>query len=284
MYEQDITRARRTAFIITIDHSLSMKEEILFGGMRMPKSHAVAIATNRLIDELVLRSSRDGHTRNYYDVAVLGYSNNKVYSMLSDEIGFLPIDVLAAQGPRKMTVEFEWKLPSGATTKVTEFVPEWVQPLACGSTPMYEMFVYVSNLVKDWCDNPANKDSFPPMVINITDGTPSDSSEQELIEISEHIRSMGTSDGKTLLFNIHIGSDDSCKLFFPRRDELEPRNHFAYLMAEMSSTIPEAFEDAVMSLRGDFAHPPFLAMGYNTTMVELIAMLNIGSYSIIDNK
>jgi hypothetical protein len=55
-------------------------------------------------------------------------------------------------------------------------------------------------------------------------------------------------------------------------------------MAEMSSLIPETFEDAVMNLRGDFAHPPFLAMGYNTTMVELIAMLNIGSYSIIDNK
>ncbi|MBQ7855877.1 MAG: VWA domain-containing protein [Alistipes sp.] len=284
MYQQDITRTRRTAFVVAIDHSLSMQEEITFGGMRMPKSHAVAIATNRLLDELVLRSTRDGQVRNYYDVAVVGYSNDRVYSMFGEQMSFISVERLAALQPPRMTVEFEWRLPSGSISRVTEEIPEWIEPRAGGSTPMVEMFQAVALLVEQWCANPANRESFPPMVINITDGTPDGGSEQELIAITERIRSASTSDGGTLLFNIHIGSDGGTRRLFPRKDELEPRNRSQYLMAKMSSTIPATFEDAVTSLRGDLAHPPFLAMGYNASMVEVIAMLNIGSYSIVDNK
>lgn len=250
----------------------------------MPKSHAVAIATNRLLDELVLRSTREGQVRNYYDIAVLGYSNNAVYSMLDPNMLFMPIDMLAARQPQKMTVVFEWQLPTGAACHVTEHIPEWIKPMAGGSTPMCEMLSKVADMVEQWCANPANRESFPPMVINITDGTPSDGSEQSLIREAERIRAAGTEDGNTLLFNIHIGGAAGRSLVFPRREELDPRDYCARLLWEMSSIVPQGFEDAVMSLRGDYAQPPFSAMGYNASMVELIAMLNIGSYSVNDNR
>ena len=37
---------------------------------------------------------------------------------------------------------------------------------------------------------------------------------------------------------------------------------------------------AIRQVRGDLAMPPFRGMSYNTSIAELIAILNIGSISI----
>ena len=78
MYTQEITRTHRTAFVIAIDQSSSMQESVVVNSRRMTKAEAVAAITNRLIDELVMRARRDDGIRNYYDIAVIGYGNEKV--------------------------------------------------------------------------------------------------------------------------------------------------------------------------------------------------------------
>ena len=72
MYEKEITRCHRTAFIIAIDQSQSMLEEVCLYGKAMPKAEAVAKITDCLIAELILRAKRDEKIRDYYDIAVLG--------------------------------------------------------------------------------------------------------------------------------------------------------------------------------------------------------------------
>ena len=52
MYTQSITRSHRTAFVLLIDGSGSMAEEILFRGKRTTKAEAVASITNGLLFEL----------------------------------------------------------------------------------------------------------------------------------------------------------------------------------------------------------------------------------------
>jgi urease gamma subunit len=73
MYTQSITRAHRTAFILLIDGSGSMAEEVLFRGKLISKAEAVATITNELIFELMERARRAEGVRDYYDIAVLGY-------------------------------------------------------------------------------------------------------------------------------------------------------------------------------------------------------------------
>ena len=46
MYSQSVTRNHRTAFVLMIDESGSMAEEISFRGIRTSKAKAVAIITN----------------------------------------------------------------------------------------------------------------------------------------------------------------------------------------------------------------------------------------------
>ena len=57
-YTQSITRRHRTAFLIAIDQSGSMAEELTFRGIRQSKAAAVAEVTNSLLTELLLRATR----------------------------------------------------------------------------------------------------------------------------------------------------------------------------------------------------------------------------------
>ena len=43
--------------------------------------------------------------------------------------------------------------------------------------------------------------------------------------------------------------------------------------------MPEELSEAIRQVRGDLAKPPFRGMSYNTSIAELIAILNIGSIS-----
>lgn len=111
MYSQEITRRHRTAFVIAIDQSGSMQEKVCFGRHEMSKAAAVARITNSLLTELVDRSRRTDGVRNYYDVAVVGYSGDEA-RMLLDEEGFIAIDRLARRQPPCETLYSEETSPT----------------------------------------------------------------------------------------------------------------------------------------------------------------------------
>ena len=95
MYTQSITRTHRTAFILLIDGSGSMSEEILFRGRRTTKAEAVASITNALLFELIERARRNDGVRDYYDIAVLTYSgNDEVKSLLPGRGALLSVTTL----------------------------------------------------------------------------------------------------------------------------------------------------------------------------------------------
>ena len=78
-YTQSITRHHRTAFVLAIDQSGSMVEELEFRGRRTSKAAAVAEVANSLLSELLLRATREGEVLDYYDNAVVGYSGEGVH-------------------------------------------------------------------------------------------------------------------------------------------------------------------------------------------------------------
>lgn len=280
MYTQEITRTHRTAFVIAIDQSSSMQESVVVNSRRMTKAEAVAAITNRLIDELVMRARRDDGIRNYYDIAVIGYGNEKVYPLLGETLGFLPVNIVAERRIEHRRISYERILPSGETAVATETMPLWIEPYAAGSTPMYEMLSAVTDLVGRWCAEPQNADSFPPTVFNITDGEPTDCDSAQLRQAAARLKSAATADGDTLLVNVHISTNPAQRsIIFPRIDELGPDDKCARLLAEISSRVPEAMNDSVRRFRGDFALPPFVAMSYNASITEALAMMDIGSRS-----
>ncbi len=82
MYSKPITHLNRGAIVIAVDCSMSMQEHTFLNNISMSKIEAVAVVCNYLIDELLERATRHGEVRNYYDIAVLGYSGDEIQSLL----------------------------------------------------------------------------------------------------------------------------------------------------------------------------------------------------------
>lgn len=281
MYKQEITRRHRTAFVIAIDQSRSMAEMVSFNGSVISKALAVTYISDQIIHELTLRARRDDGVRDYFDVAVLGYSNEDVYPLIDDKRFFIPISELPNYKPEIKRLSLEYHLPNGQKILRTNEQPSWIRVKAEGDTPMYEAMLQIRDMVSEWCNKPQNHESFPPIIFNITDGECSDCSSQELIAITEQIRNLGTSDGKALLINVHIASRDGEEaIIFPSAEEIDKDNRSMQLLAECSSIMPEPFNQLIRAQRGNQAEPPFIAMSYNASITEVIAILNIGSRSV----
>ena len=280
MYTQEITRRHRAAFVLVLDRSGSMQERIRLGRMNITRAEAVTLMANALITELIDRCQRTDALRNYYDIAVIGYANDEVESLLGKQ-GFISIEQLRQMAPGRSTISIEEELPDGSSAMVTHSITEWIRPKAEGKTPMYEALLRVRDLVGKWCTEPENRESFPPIVINITDGESSDCDDSELCDICSQIRRQATADGNTLLLNIHISANSTIpSMVFPMAEELVAADRYARTLAECSSIMPEAFNESIQQIKGAGATPPFIGMGYNASIIELLSIINIGSRSV----
>ncbi len=280
MYDQSISRAHRTAFVIAIDQSGSMRERIVGSPDERTKADQVASITNTLLFELIERARRHDGIRDYYDVAVIGYSGRGVYPLLGEE-WWIPIDRLAAQPTKDRERVVERILPDGGESLVRLREPQWVTPRAEGNTPMYAMFCEVLQEVRRWCDDPRHRASFPPMLFNITDGEASDCDDEGLREICGRLQQVGTQDGTLLLLNTHISSQSGePSILFPHDRSLLGENRYARLLYDCSSEMPSCFNSAIREAGYNQGVGPFRGMSYNGSMHELASLLNIGSVTI----
>lgn len=282
MYSQEITRRHRAAIVIMLDRSASMQGRVRFGRVMTTKAEAVAMTANMLITELIDRCRRTDTLRNYFDVAVVGYGDGKVEQLLSED-GFISVKALAQRTPRLGRIAFEEELADGSAAMIEHSRPCWVDVHAQGTTPMYEAMMQVRDMVGEWCAKSENRESFPPIVINITDGEPTDCDDNELRDICLQVRRIATEDGETLLLNVHICTDWTLpSIIFPMPDELVGAGRQARTLAECSSIMPSTFDSVVAELKGMGAVPPFYGMGYNASVIELLSIINIGSRSIMN--
>ena len=282
MYQNCINRTHRTSFVIMIDQSGSMQETVLFGCQRMTKAEGVALAANTFIDEIISRSRRDGGIYDYYDIAVIGYSGDGVQSLLGEGWNFTQPSRLAARQVRKAKRMVVNTLPDGGQIMTVSEHNAWIEPQAVGGTPMYEAFSRVLDMVSTWCRKPANADSYPPTVINITDGEGSDADSDKIREITARIKTVKTSDGGVLLFNMHLcGEHDTVcpSVLFPSDKSELPDKRYARLLYDISSQMPETYNSLIAEIRPG-GKPPYKGMSYNCSLSNIADVLNIGSVSI----
>lgn len=287
MYQQPITHKQRTALVIAIDCSTSMQGLTRINSTVISKSAVASMVCNQLIDELLMRAKRGSIVRNYYDIAVLGYSGDGVTSLLPDpHNGLTPISTLAGDTPQPKTIYIDQTTPRGDLTSVPVTLHQWVESFAKGGTPMYEAMATIYDMISDWCALPENKNSFPPIVFNISDGSCSDGSDNALRSIAEDITSTHTNDGNTLLINIHLSSleDEHTPELFPADSEAYMYGHEQRRLFMMSSIIPKDIEPLIANMTTSNAAGPYRAVAFDATMSELLSILNIGSESINTKK
>lgn len=227
-YEQEISRKHKTCFLFLVDQSGSM-EETWGANTNMKKADGVAEVLNRTLRGLCLRCAKGEEIRDYFDIGVIGYHGISVDSALGGDLeGQMLVSVPdLMQHPLKVVEREE------ANGQKIVF-PIWVEPMFSGETPMRQTLNKAHGFLNNWIMSESNRDSYPPVVINITDGEPTDG---DPTEAAEKIKSLSTNDGNVLLFNCHISSKAVSGGLFPSTNEGLP-DEYARLLFSMSSLLP----------------------------------------------
>ena len=279
-YSAEISRGAPAAFVFLLDQSASMQDR--FGGSKErgdaapSKARALADTVNRLLQNLVLRCAKEDGVRDYFHVGVIGYGD-RVRALIEPADGFetpaglVPISHLAER-PLRLETRLK-RVPDGqggfAETRTR--APIWFEPHAVNGTPMCAALDLATQLVRRWTD--AFPASFPPVVVNVTDGEATDG---DPLRYAQTLRSYGTADGEALLFNVHLSDADAPPLSFPSDVAELPRDPNARALFEMSSALPFSMRAAAEGegLRVTLDTRGFV---YNADPAALVRLLEIGT-------
>ena len=279
-YTAQITRNTPTAFIFLVDHSVSMKQMTTLFGEQMTMAEAAARIVNSQINELVLRCVKMGDTRHYYDIAVVGYGE-EAYSGWQGELEgrkFVSPEELKNHPYTKIVTRKEIRTRKGTQVKEVEQV-QWVSARHDGKwTHYHEAFDYARDLLADWMIDHHEKDCYPPTVIHITDGVFNHATKEEVMQKANELKAMFTNDGNVILFNIHFTADlDANSVACPiSKDELDS-NTYAEALFDMSSLLPERYNQDIARCLSDTRPGRHVAMGMNADATTLIKLMDIGT-------
>lgn len=287
-YTAQITRNTPTAFIFLIDQSVSMRKTTTLYGEEMPMAEAVARIVNHQLNELVLRCIKGSETRDYYDIAIIGYGE-KAYSGWKGELegrDFVKPSELKEHPYKKITTRKETRTRKGVKVVEVEEV-QWIEAEATESwTRVHHAFEKAKGLLDEWMEKHHEKDCYPPTIINITDGEFNGATKEYVLQQANELKSMFTNDGNVILFNIHISANKAVCVTCPASKDEVSFSSLATTMYEMSSLLPMRYSDSIADLRGDGTpNNRYTAMSINADMSTLIQLMDIGTpTNISQNK
>lgn len=277
MYQSEISRSNPGCFLFLVDQSGSMLDNL--GGSKKPKCDAVATAINRAINELIHNCVRDEvEPRYYFDVGVIGYTtddnnNARVGSLLNHgslagrklvsvvDLAANPLDTEIRQRDDGLggliTVKFDiwYRNPPSA---------------AMQGTPMNAALNHCYSILSEWCS--AHTNSFPPIVIHLTDGQSADGDPEDA---ANGLKALFTNDGNLLLFNCHLSETPGEGVLFPTAEN-QLGDEFSRLLFRMSSLLPEKM--LALALEKNLpASAGARGMAFNADMVKMLQLINVGT-------
>jgi len=279
-YKELVERKNPTFFLFLVDQSGSMSDPFA-GQPNRRKADGVADAVNRLIDALVFRCSLGSEIADRYYMGLIGYNSSINLGFGGALKGQYQVPV-SQVGNNPLRIETRVrKSDDGAGGIIEQKVKfqVWLDPVAQGKTKMREALEIAKDSVDEFVAS--FPESFPPIVINITDGMPTDATEPDFPEVeaaAEALRSVANKNGSNaLLFNIHISSQNAQPILYPNQEEQLP-DKFSKLLFRMSSPLTDEMCRIANAGEVEIELPPgargFVFQG---DLVSIIQLLKIGT-------
>ncbi len=265
-YAKRVDRENPACFAFLVDQSYSMTEQCA-GRPNQSKAQALADAINNLLYELVMRCVKNPSEgpRHYYDIAVVGYGGS-VGPAWGGELAGQGLVSIVDIANNAMRVDERDQSTTGQSIKM----PVWFESVADGGTPMAGAMDHCGSLIANWVQ--AHPGSFPPIVINISDGAATDG---DPIEWTRRLESLATQDGNVLVFNVNISATEGQPLMFPSSAEQLP-DQYARQMFEMSSVLP-GFMQEMAGMQGHSVQPGARGFVFNADITTVVNFLQIGT-------
>jgi hypothetical protein len=218
--------------MILLDQSSSMAAN--------QKAMMASTAVNRVIYEIMLASRAGEIIKDRCYVGVIGYGAT-IRPLVAGQISDVNAKPLRSE-------TFHQMKPDGAGGLVSTpmVMPIWVEPVMDNGTPMARAMDQAFSLVEQWIKD--HRDSFPPIVINVTDGEPDDfdlrtGQAPTTTAAAKRLMELKTDDGNLLLFNAHItGQSTALGISLPSTDT-GLLDAYAKLLFNISSVLPPRFID-----------------------------------------
>ena len=279
MYEQTFSRTNPGCIVFLLDRSDSMKRA--WGSSGTTLAQGASRALNKILLDLCVKATKQvgGSARHYFDIGAFGYGACPVAGGEGVEPAFggplagqplVPIPMLF---DNPLAVREDAALASVDAVPGAR-VPIWIEPVFGYRTPMCQAIATAGAYVFDWAA--AHPDSFPPIVINITDGLVTDDPYDGtgLAEWASRLTSIETSDGNALLFNIFLSADGAQEVLFPQTAAGLPEP--GPQLFAISSRLPPTMVANARATTGGIADG---AKGFvfNAGLATLVAFLEIGT-------
>jgi uncharacterized protein YegL len=204
-YERRIDSLHPCCLVLLLDQSYSMLEPIA-GGTNGSKAEAAAAAVNSVLRRLAGDGVGDPAPCH---VAVIGYGH-EVRTALSGSLR-----------DRELV----------DASELAAHAPTCVEPVASGATPMSAALERARVTVAAWVES--HPSSFPPVVVNVSDGAATDG---DPASVGQALRALRTDDGPTLIFNATVSSlGDDTIAFAADVGDLPDDAHDLF---DLSSVIP----------------------------------------------
>ncbi|MEM7272502.1 MAG: VWA domain-containing protein [Actinomycetota bacterium] len=284
-----INRKRPGMILLLIDRSYSMEDTVRNDGRTL--AQMVADAVNETLYNLCLLCIHEEHEgpRPYFRVGLIGYGMSATADVqavepalggmlagkevvTSTELALNPIRVVERNGG----ADFDGEMIS---------VPEWLEPVAGYATPMCEAIYRAGSLAADFCAN--HPDSYPPIVINLTDGVVTDepyapTGDQHpagLDEWAERLTTLRTNHGPLRFLNAFVSATPLDASWFPSTPNGLPEP--GRRLFDISSPLPEDLATAAAD-KGKPIGAGARALIVNASPHELAAFLEIGTLDVLN--
>jgi hypothetical protein len=274
MYEQRISRKYPGCIIFLLDRSDSMKRP--WEGNRT-LAEGAAQALNDVLRELCIEGRKErGVVYHYFDIGIFGYGlrpvagGEGVESAFSGNLSGYALAPLPELNDNPIAVREISSIDLGTTV----LAPVWVEPMYGFRTPMCEAMSVAGQYAFDWAKS--NPDSFPPIIINITDGIVTDEpfDGASLEDWAHRLTTIDTKDGHALLFNVFLSPDVGDQRMLPTTDSGLPAP--GPQLFQISSALPQPMI-ANASGAGIAVDPGARGFAFNASLRMLSDFLKIGT-------
>lgn len=268
-HEMNLSSNDPGCIIFMIDQSGSMGND--WRGTGQTLAYGAAKAVNTVLAELAARCKKGEEISPRVRVGLFGYSEpGRVASVdwasanTSPEAdGLMCISTIATINDEVLDEENE------------VFIPWVVHDHFGGGTPMMLAFHEVLGVAEAFAQS--HTTSFPPIIINITDGMPTDMDTQDIPNEVHPLSSIATSDGHALICNVHLSETQEAPAFLPASEDALPDEYSKNLFLA-SSEVPEAMAKVGRErIKGIDIQENARLFAYNADPTLLVNLLTLAS-------
>jgi len=286
-YRKFWERKFRGLLIFLLDQSGSMLQQVEVGGKTYTNGLMATAALNELIYTISNNISVDpvtGLLKDSCDILVLGYGDQVVPLLGGGRPAPVSVSELISKPTGYSKVEVGRNI-QGRVIQVEENRPFWVTYSDRGSkrTEMAIALQQANQAIRTWLEGDKRRyQSFPPIVVNITDGMHYGSGNP--VMEAARIRELATYDGHVLLFNCHLTSHGRQRIVFPQKTETistqitDPdERDWAGQLFNMSSLIPRTIIRRAQNLYHVALEDQARGFIYNASPGDLMNFLRWGT-------